>query len=274
MYTESSKKSRNYGKINTMNTISHPVNYTQRQNTKQLSTIKKNPELLKTMTTSKKSGLNNEKSMTKYYVDLTALNPFKQKNNMLTQNFSSSIFEESAARVYSQNENLRSPSFNQGNSFNLTSPEENFSQSKFTDISSSIMSKFQQKQQNNASRHASQQRMQPSLNNRRNSRTRYDNSEEKLISSKSAMDIYNIQPNYNEINEDSFSAKTETPLKPQKIDTLLRTIEELSGQVKGMKRTMDHMQISISERETQIAELKMSLGDERQKVFFVNKKKI
>ncbi len=40
----------------------------------------------------------------------------------------------------------------------------------------------------------------------------------------------------------------------------------LTDQVKGMKRKMDSMQLSLTERETDIVQLHMSIGDERHKV--------
>ena len=212
------------------------------------------------------------KAPAEYVLDITQLNPFRSKSKEGTDPglFKSDNGNSASSRVYAQNEILRSPSFNQAISdFSPSDPNSMQQYKQSLDISSSIMNKIHQRQQLSTNKHSpqqTQQKSQPLTLTRRPSNHAHIPAD----TSRSAIVTYRNN------QDDSFSAKTDTPgtISPTKaaaadgkaMEGLLKRIQELSGQMKGMKRTMNHMQLSISEREAQIAELKMSLGDERQKV--------
>ncbi len=209
------------------------------------------------------------------------MNPFRAKaSHPPALSKTRAIFEESASRVYAQDETLKSPSFNQGTPLQVFDsaaavPLPSFSEEEReamktmggTDLASAIMSKIYQKQH-------SLQLTQPKVPTRSLSKAR-------SFVGKGSHSVLGVYGDQSRLVDDSFSAKTEVPefsppsksgstyratTPDKRVFGLFKQIESLSTEVKEMKRKMNHMQLSISEREAQIAELKISLGDERQKV--------
>lgn len=64
--------------------------------------------------------------------------------------------------------------------------------------------------------------------------------------------------------EDAFTDRQDSA----EVGKVFDAIVGLSEQVRDMRRTMNHMQISVSEKDAEIVKLQMTLGDERQKVLY------